>query len=104
MIYFISSGEVEVVPTGGQEKIKLLPGSFFGEMALLSGAPRSADVTALDFSRFLTLSRHDFRRFLKRHPSMREHFVLRAAERGAMIRKMLEATLAETDPAEKTHV
>ena len=74
------------------------PGSFFGEMALLTGEPRSADVTALDFSKFLTLSRRDFQRFLKKHPSMREHIVTQATERGAMNRKLLEATLAESDP------
>jgi CPA2 family monovalent cation:H+ antiporter-2 len=97
-IYFISSGEVEVTPRGRQEKIKLGPGSFFGEMALLSGEPRSADVTALDFSQFLTLSRRDFRRFLKKHPSMRDEIVGRAGERGAMNRAMVERSLADTDP------
>ena len=97
MAYFISSGEVEVVPKDRQEKIKLPAGSFFGEMGLLSGEPRSADVTALDFCKFLTLSRRDFRRFLKKHPSLREHIVMHATERGAMNRKLLESSLAETD-------
>ena len=99
MVYFISSGQVEVVPRGRHEKIKLGAGSYFGEMALLTGEPRSADVTALDFCKFLTLSRRDFRRFLKKHPSMRDQIVSLAAERGAMNRKLLEQTLtAETDP------
>ncbi|MGH7944848.1 MAG: cation:proton antiporter [Opitutaceae bacterium] len=98
VVYFISSGEVEVVPRGRQEKIKLPAGSFFGEMALLTGEPRSADVTALDFCEFLMLSRRDFRRFLKKHPSMREQIVTLAAERGAMNRKLLEQSLAETEP------
>jgi CPA2 family monovalent cation:H+ antiporter-2 len=97
-VYFISSGEVEVVPRGRDEKIKLGPGSFFGEMALLTGEPRSADVTALDFCKFLTLSRRDFRRMLKMYPSMREHIVARAAERGAMNRSLLEKSLAEAEP------
>ena len=97
-VYFISSGEVEVVPRGRQHKIKLGPGAFFGEMALLTGEPRSADVTALDFCKFLTLSRRDFRRFLKKHPTMRDQIVVQAAERGAMNRVLLEQSLAETDP------
>jgi CPA2 family monovalent cation:H+ antiporter-2 len=67
-------------------------------MALLTGEPRSADVTALDFCKFLTLTRRDFRRFLKKHPSMREQIVTLATERGAMNRKLLEQSLAETDP------
>ena len=36
-VYFISSGSVEVAVAG--QKIKLGPGQFFGEMALLSGRP-----------------------------------------------------------------
>jgi monovalent cation:H+ antiporter-2, CPA2 family len=98
-VYFISSGQVEVVPRGRQKKIKLTAGSFFGEMALLTGEPRSADVTALDFSKFLTLSRRDFRRFLRKHPSMREQIMAAAAERGAMNRTLLEENLADTEPA-----
>lgn len=98
VVYFISSGEVEILPRGREDKIKLSAGAFFGEMALITGEPRSADVTALDFCKFLTLSRRDFRRLLKRHPSMREHIIARVAERGAPSGKLLEATLAETDP------
>ncbi|HEX2862878.1 MAG TPA: cyclic nucleotide-binding domain-containing protein, partial [Lacunisphaera sp.] len=66
------------------EKIKLQSGAFFGEMALLSGARRSADVTALDYCKLLTLSARDFRLFLNKHPVLREHFVAKATERGAM--------------------
>ncbi len=99
VVYFISSGEVEVVPRGRQDKIKLQAGAFFGEMALMSGEPRSADVTALDFCKFLTLNRRDFRRFLKKHPSMHQQILYRAAERDELNRKQLEATLADTDPS-----
>jgi len=97
-VYFIAEGQVEVVPRGGAEKIKLGPGAFFGEMALLTGEPRSADVTALDFNTFLTLSRRDFRHFLRKHPTMREQIVALAEQRGAMNRTLLEAGLADTDP------
>jgi CPA2 family monovalent cation:H+ antiporter-2 len=102
VIYFISSGEVEVTPRGRQDKIKLQAGAFFGEMALLSGEPRSADVTALDYCKFLTLSRRDFRRLLKKHPTMRQQILYRAAERDGTNRKQLEASLADTDPAVPT--
>jgi CPA2 family monovalent cation:H+ antiporter-2 len=102
VIYFISSGEVEVTPRGRQDKIKLPAGAFFGEMALLSGEPRSADVTALDYCKFLTLSRRDFRRLLKKHPTMRQQILYRAAERDGTNRKQLEASLADTDPAVPT--
>jgi CPA2 family monovalent cation:H+ antiporter-2 len=69
-VFFISSGSVEV--TVHKRKITLGPGDFFGEMALLSGAPRSADVTAIDYCQLLTLSRQDFHAFLTRHPDLRE--------------------------------
>ncbi len=69
-IFFISSGKVVVSVKG--HKITLGPGDFFGEMALLSGAPRSADVTAIDYGQLLTLDREDFDRFVARHPDLRE--------------------------------
>lgn len=82
--YFIAQGEVEVAPKQGGERIKLQSGAFFGEMALLSGARRSADVTTLDYSKFLTLSARDFRTFLSKYPHLRERIAAMAAERGAM--------------------
>lgn len=100
-VYFICSGEVEVIPPRRKDKIKLGAGAFFGEMALLDGGNRSADVIALDYSKFLTLSRRDFLRFLKRYPSLREPIVALAQARGAMNRKFLEepAEPAATAPS-----
>lgn len=79
VVYFISSGQVEIVING--HSIKTGPGDFFGEMALLSGGPRSADVTALDYSELLTLSRRDFRELLRRYPGMRAPIDIIAKER-----------------------
>src|SRR5690606_10973093 len=98
-VYFICSGEVEVVPPGRKETIKLGPGAFFGEMALLNGSTRSANVIALDFSKFLTLSRRDFLRFLKRYPSLRDPIVALAKERGAMNRKLIDTPAEPVSPA-----
>ena len=83
--FFISSGEVEV--RIGARRIKLGSGSFFGEMALINGQPRSADVTALDYCQLLTLSRGDFRELLRRYPAMRERVVGTAGERLEMNRQ-----------------
>jgi CPA2 family monovalent cation:H+ antiporter-2 len=87
-VYFISSGQVEVVVNG--HKIKMGPGDFFGEMALLSGQPRSADVTALDFCKLVTLSRRDFRELLRRYPGMRAPMAEIARERGESNRQFKE--------------
>src|SRR5260370_20555643 len=65
-MFLISSGAVEVVLPG--ERVRLGSGDFFGEMALLSGRRRQADVVALGYCRVLVLSAADFRRFLGRYP------------------------------------
>jgi CPA2 family monovalent cation:H+ antiporter-2 len=83
-MYFIAEGEVEVAV--GSRHFKLAAGDFFGEMALITGEPRSADVTALDFSKFATLSARDFRQFLKRYPDIRTRIAALAEERNAMNR------------------
>ncbi|TXL72064.1 cyclic nucleotide-binding domain-containing protein [Vineibacter terrae] len=90
--YFISEGAVQV--TIGSREIRLAPGEFFGEMALLSGERRSADVTAVDFCRFLTLDRRDFRTFLSRHPQLRAHVGELATRRAQANKADMEAAVA----------
>jgi CPA2 family monovalent cation:H+ antiporter-2 len=99
--YFVSSGEVEVAVSG--QHIRLGPGSFFGEMALISGQPRSADVTALDYSTFLKLTVDDFDEILRRYPEIKTQIVAQAEQRGEMNRlrdeqavETAKATLDET--------
>ncbi len=67
-MYFIVSGEVTVHLTSGS--LKLGPGQFFGEMALLFGAPRSATVTATKPSVLLVLDIADFRELAGRRPEI----------------------------------
>lgn len=81
-VFFISSGMVEV--SVGGRRIRLGPGDFFGEMALLSGAPRSADVTAIDYCQLLTLGVKDFQGFVSKHPELRAKLDDVAAARAAM--------------------
>lgn len=88
VVYFISEGQVEVALAG--KGIKLGAGDYFGEMALIKDQPRSANVTALDYSKFATLNQRDFRQFLRRFPSIREKMAARATERGQMIRQWLD--------------
>lgn len=90
--YFISEGAVQV--DVGDRTIRLAQGEFFGEMALLSGERRSADVTAVDFCKFLTLDRRDFRTFLGRYPQLRAHVGELAAERAKANRAAMEAAAA----------
>jgi CPA2 family monovalent cation:H+ antiporter-2 len=83
--YFLSSGEVEV--DLGRRRIKLHPGDVFGEMALISGQPRSANVTALDYCTLLKLTTSDFREIMRRYPEVRAPIADLAAARSAMNRE-----------------
>jgi CPA2 family monovalent cation:H+ antiporter-2 len=71
--FFISSGAVEVAVNG--ERIRLGPGDIFGEMGLVSGGRRSADVTAIAYCELLMLEERDFRRFAERCPSFRRRSI-----------------------------
>jgi len=84
-VFFISSGAVEVSVRG--RRIRLGPGDFFGEMALLSGAPRSADVTAIDYCQLLTLDQRDFQQFVSMYPDLRARLDAVAARRAEMNRQ-----------------
>ena len=92
-MYFVVSGTVEVNVNG--TALPLGAGSFFGEMALLTGGPRTADVTAVDFCNFLVLYQRDFRLFMSRHPAVRAAVQAMAEERLAMNRAA--ATASEHD-------
>lgn len=78
----ILSGQV-AVSIGGKELARLSPGQIFGEMALLTGEPRQADVRAVEPTRCLEVDREGFRMVLSRNPEIvdrvRRIFTVRAA-------------------------
>jgi CPA1 family monovalent cation:H+ antiporter len=78
-MFFISSGAVEVVLP--DRRVRLGSGDFFGEMALLSGQRRLADVVALGYCRVLVLSAADFRRFLRLYPAAKSEIARTARAR-----------------------
>jgi CRP/FNR family cyclic AMP-dependent transcriptional regulator len=67
--YLIVDGTVEV-RADGRVLSKLGPGQFFGEMALLDGQPRSADVVATEPSRCLAMSSWSFNGVVSEHPKI----------------------------------
>ena len=73
-MYVIRSGRVKVTKASddGREKIMdfLESGAFFGEMALLDNAPRSASVRTLEPSVLAALSRRDFISLLRSSPDL----------------------------------
>jgi CRP-like cAMP-binding protein len=75
-LHVVATGAVKIVlPSAeGDEAIiaTLRPGDFFGELALLDGAPRSATATALEASDTLVLPRQVFLELLDTLPGLRD--------------------------------
>jgi ATP-binding cassette subfamily B protein len=72
--YVVARGKVEAYVTVGRAEKRLTvltDGDFFGEVALLSDAPRTASVRALQPSSFLSLAKRDFEELLRAHPEVR---------------------------------
>ncbi|HEV8565085.1 MAG TPA: flavin reductase [Actinomycetota bacterium] len=67
LLYVILEGRVHV-ERGGRLIETLREGEFFGEVAVLDGRPRSADVVAATPVRALTISRDVLRELLQREP------------------------------------
>jgi CRP/FNR family transcriptional regulator, cyclic AMP receptor protein len=65
----IVEGEVEVIRDGTQIAV-LGPGSFFGEMSLLDGQPRTATATTLGPTQVLMLTTPAFNEVLTTMPSV----------------------------------
>lgn len=83
-VYFIASGAVEVrLPA---RRVRLGSGEFFGEMALVTGQLRQADVLALSYCRLLVLRKADFDRFIAANPDAGAVIERVARERLAMNR------------------
>ena len=80
-MFFIAEGELEV--RTGETRIRLRPGQFFGEMALISGAPRNATVAAVTPARLLRLDVVDFRELAARQPELLQMIEAENARRTA---------------------
>ena len=65
----------------GRKVNTLRAGDFLGEIALLSGKPRSATVTTTQPTHALVLTGRDFRGLLRRLPSMQVKVLQALAER-----------------------
>ena len=77
--FLISKGTVKItrMSDDGREVILAIlgEGDFFGEMALLDGEGRSANVVALEDAEVLTLQRSDFLDILERFPKIAIHLL-----------------------------
>ncbi len=73
-LYILLSGKVKVVLRSEEGKEIILailnPTEFFGEMALLDEAPRSADIVAMAATSVLVIAKQEFKSWLQRQPDM----------------------------------
>jgi CRP-like cAMP-binding protein len=96
-LYIVIEGQAEVfleLPNGGRRTVRSLEkGSFFGEMGLMTGAPRSASVIAKTDVECYRLDKEVFEEILRARPTIVEEIthilVTRKAE--------LDAALHEID-------
>ena len=89
--FIVASGEVEVVkgldsPDQKEVLATLGPGDFFGEMAIIDDAPRSATVRAIKETECIAITRWDFMAEVRTRPDIAIHMLpvlvkrVRAAE------------------------
>ena len=97
-LYIIASGEAEVwrdTPGGRLLLTRLAAGQFFGEMGLMTGAPRSATVVAATDVECYRLDKAGFEDVLRRRPELAQHISELLARR----QQENEARLAGLAPA-----
>ncbi len=73
-LYIVRSGKAKVIARDEQGKEIVLavigPGEYFGEMAAIDGAPRSATIVTKEPSEILVIRSEDFRRSLSSNPDL----------------------------------
>jgi trk system potassium uptake protein len=68
--YVVVSGEVNLLAEGGRVLEVVKPGGFFGEIALLTGEPRSTSAQAATVCELASVGRDDFRGVVMANPAM----------------------------------
>ena len=107
-MFFVKSGAVKVVLESNGERhevTQLTEGDFFGEMALLTGEPRTATVVASCDVDAYVLSKEPFRQVLQQNPSIVEKISQTMALRRAMLEQQASqiSTFAMKIQAEEQH-
>ena len=69
-MFIVERGRVDVVLSGGQHVATTEAGGYFGEMSLLTGAPRRATVTAMTDCVLVEIGVDAFREYVQSRPDM----------------------------------
>lgn len=96
--YVVAEGRVSVrAGTPPVEVTRLERGQYFGEMALLTGEPRTATVVALEDVLLFALDRKSFARLFQGHPELAREMSKLLAHRRSQLRSALAAAEHHAD-------
>ena len=102
-MFIINRGRVEVqLPTsnGNLQRVAVLEsGNFFGEMALLTGEPRTADINALTEVEILEVRKSAIKQLLGENAQLAEALSRKLAERQAELQEYANETRGEQTQA-----
>ena len=105
-LYIIINGEAEVyleTPTGERSSVNILgKGSFFGEMGMMTGAPRSASVIAKTDVECYRLDKEAFAGIMQARPGLAKEITHVLVERRAQLDDVLHHLDDKTREQEKT--
>ena len=87
--HLILEGEAKVT-VGGRGRATLGAGSYFGEMSLLDGGPRSATVTTITPVRTLSITSWAFLPLIDDHPSIARKLLVELSRRLRAVERSLE--------------
>ena len=76
----------------------LRAGEFFGSLALLDGAPRSASATAVEATETLILPRERFRQLVNDWPEIRDHVLAELARELRRLTYHVRSCTSSTSP------
>jgi len=99
-MYFVAAGEVEIELK--HERVRLGAGHFFGEIAVLRRAHRSATIIALTRTSLLVLDAHDLHVLMEREPRIAQHIheVARSRLGGDVVTRKGDLVVEELEEAE----
>jgi CRP-like cAMP-binding protein len=81
-MFIVDRGEVVVTIGDKQQEVARIPaGSYFGEMSLMTGEPRSATVRARGDCRVIEIGAEAVKAFITSHPEAIDHFAAVAVAR-----------------------
>jgi CRP-like cAMP-binding protein len=101
-VHLIAKGRFDIRITAPHGDVVSLairgPGDIFGELAVVTGAERSATVTALEAGETLVLRGSELRRLARQHPSVDEVLVRALAEHvGLLSQRLVEAYTVDAE-------